>query len=363
MIRFLGVSFVSALFMFLLTGCSIDRVEIISHPSQTKPGDTIDVVFTSVYTYATNSSSSLFGTSRDSLHVLIGKPSEFEIVSLGYYKSDFSITNMLKDNTIPEEELAESLAVFASRQQRMSADNNLANAFSGRTVPAHNGDITEDINTDDIDQWSGFSSKIDINIPMMSQLDTALSLEAAMSTAQDAGFSFDSTMLDSLPVEVDTVGMTVYPIFLFARIATASVQGDFRLYYYGKTGPLPSPEVDTTSEIPDVDRGDMVFQPIVLSETSVLNSLFRGSQKSIRAYPNPFREKVQIDLGSLNTRDVKIEIYSVGGNLIRKLTPGKTSQMFWDGKDKSGTAVSPGAYLIRVIDGKNFLSRKVDYIK
>ncbi len=359
MIRFLNVSFVSTLFMFLLAGCSIDRVEIISHPSQTKPGDTIDVVFTSVYAYAINSSSSLFGTSRDSLHVLIGKPSEFKIVSLGFYKSDFSIINMLKDNAIPEEELAESLAVFAGRQQPMIADTNLANAFAGRTVPAHNGDITEEINTDDVDLWSGFSSKIDINIPAMSQLDTALSLEAAMSIAKEAGFPFDSTMLDAFSVEVDTIGMTVYPIFLFARIATASLQGNFRLYYYGKTGPLPSPEASE-----DNDRGDnMAFTSLVLSETSVLNSVFRGSQKSIRAYPNPFREKVQIDLRSLNSSDVKIEIYSVGGNLIKKLTPGKTSQMFWDGKDKSGTAVSPGAYLIRVIDGKNILSRKVDYIK
>lgn len=362
--RFLALSASVALALSLLTGCSIDRVEIIEHPSQAKQGDTIDVLFSTAYSYVTNSSTAILPVVRDSLHVLIGFSDQFEVLSLDYYDpKDLNIKTLLsiEDPEVLEQMIMDSLKVYSERKKPMIKDGGLEAAISGRTVTVHDQEGTETtINTDDIDQWKGFSSDINISIEAGSEMDTAFNIDSILALAENEGFDIDEAELDLFPIKVDSVGIKVIPIFLLAKIITPPNQGNYTLYYYGKTGKMPKASVGTGFTD---DGGDMVSGKITITGTSARNPLVNKSGKSIQVYPNPFRERVQILPGFTDNKKLQIEIYSIDGTQVRKIIPGNSRNLFWDGRDQSGAFVSPGSYMIRVNNGESVFSRKVDYIR
>ncbi len=69
-------------------------------------------------------------------------------------------------------------------------------------------------------------------------------------------------------------------------------------------------------------------------------------------YPNPFRTSTTFNLQSSKTIPLQIRIYNLKGELVKELFKGYsegTQQMFeWDGKNRNGTDVPTGMYLIRV---------------
>ncbi len=72
-----------------------------------------------------------------------------------------------------------------------------------------------------------------------------------------------------------------------------------------------------------------------------------------RIYPNPSPGKVWIEVRHLLRTDVSLEIYSIQGQLIRKLKP-KSNQFYmhiyyWDGKNKNGQLVANGVYIVRTV--------------
>jgi hypothetical protein len=70
-------------------------------------------------------------------------------------------------------------------------------------------------------------------------------------------------------------------------------------------------------------------------------------------YPNPFKQQTTIVFHLLEPAEVKIEIYTVGGKLIRALPlqycQGYVYDRFeWDGRDEKGDKVANGVYLFKV---------------
>lgn len=69
-------------------------------------------------------------------------------------------------------------------------------------------------------------------------------------------------------------------------------------------------------------------------------------------YPNPFNSEINIEYTLLNKSDVLVEIYSIGGRLIKILNKKKTSsgrhKVKWDGIDSSVNRVRSGLYLCKI---------------
>jgi flagellar hook assembly protein FlgD len=59
-----------------------------------------------------------------------------------------------------------------------------------------------------------------------------------------------------------------------------------------------------------------------------------------------------------------VTVHDVRGRLVRQLlletvAAGGTREVFWDGRDRRGQAVSPGTYLVRLRVGQQDRTRKI----
>ncbi len=81
------------------------------------------------------------------------------------------------------------------------------------------------------------------------------------------------------------------------------------------------------------------------------------------AYPNPFRDAVNLSLISSKAGSFQISVYNVKGELVKVLLKGWVAAgnqyCNWDGKDSKGGKCSPGIYLVRASDGVASCSRKL----
>jgi len=76
-----------------------------------------------------------------------------------------------------------------------------------------------------------------------------------------------------------------------------------------------------------------------------------------RATPNPFHPRTSIPFSLDRDADVRIDIWDLGGRLVRQLVRGRTPagehRAVWDGRDDAGRALSNGTYFYRMsIDGR-----------
>ncbi len=84
-------------------------------------------------------------------------------------------------------------------------------------------------------------------------------------------------------------------------------------------------------------------------------------------YPNPFNSGTTIEFYLPQTSEIKVEIYNLLGQKVRKLWQGQQMagqhQLRWDGKNNAGKEVSSGVYLYRLSTGKTVLTRKLLLLK
>lgn len=94
--------------------------------------------------------------------------------------------------------------------------------------------------------------------------------------------------------------------------------------------------------------------PIGVSET--------GSTKfnNLRLYPNPFKDKVTINLNpELTGKNLVLKIYDLSGKMIKSYSniKGDTS-ILWDGTDEYGSKVPAGIYVLMIIKENEILIQK-----
>jgi len=84
-------------------------------------------------------------------------------------------------------------------------------------------------------------------------------------------------------------------------------------------------------------------------------------------YPNPFNLETQIQYQIPRLSPVRITIYNLMGNKIRTLIkedkPAGSYQVYWDGKDDQGKAMSSGIYLFELMSGEFVQSKKMIMMK
>jgi len=87
-------------------------------------------------------------------------------------------------------------------------------------------------------------------------------------------------------------------------------------------------------------------------------------------YPNPFNPETQVVYGvpqsATGDEPMRLEIYSVKGELIRRLEVDKSPgwhEVTWDGKDETGVVAATGMYLTRFMVGTMATTAKMTMVK
>jgi hypothetical protein len=106
---------------------------------------------------------------------------------------------------------------------------------------------------------------------------------------------------------------------------------------------------------PEILEGSSTF----LKHESMLASLKKfvlnnnSSQEVIKisCSPNPFNDRISIQIQNTGTEKISVEIMDLSGRIIRKLFKGNLqglNEIIWNGKNEHGTAVPPGLYICKV---------------
>jgi len=105
----------------------------------------------------------------------------------------------------------------------------------------------------------------------------------------------------------------------------------------------------------------------VLNDTTTIilreNSSLPGDYELYQNYPNPFNSTTVIRFDLIKSKTVTLTLFDLLGQEITtlfhgKLTPG-THEIFWNGKNESGTSVSSGIYLYRLTVDNHAITRKM----
>ena len=86
------------------------------------------------------------------------------------------------------------------------------------------------------------------------------------------------------------------------------------------------------------------------------------------AAPNPFNPSTTIYFQVPEAGEVSLVVYSLAGQVVRKLIPGRTLKagiydVFWEGRDEQGRPVAAGVYFYRLRAGDRALVRKMTLLR
>ncbi|KMQ51098.1 hypothetical protein CHISP_2021 [Chitinispirillum alkaliphilum] len=352
----------------LLIGCSSDNLTVIHHPTEAKPGDTLVVELASFFSYASPGGIVMGTVNRQDMNMLVGLPEGWSVISMDYYVAhDWKFANDLLSladlDNLGDEDMRDllseegqkmymdSVTVFRTRMQPMNENPTLSQAFRGRRFLAHpsgNDEYQEEIivNTDQIHSWSGFSAPAEIKFDFFDQTDTSFRIP------DEFADNADERLRDT------DVGLTIVPIYLFAKIQTGGQTGMHDIFYYSKTDDLP--EGDDFTQDPSVDDlssfdvGSMTYVSVLLDpNVSVSNRIAnRHSGSSLKAYPTSFSSSTTIQLPNSHFGGEQVIVRSLDGRLVREIAVGRGEHhVIWDGKDFSGREVRSGTYIVSFTGG------------
>lgn len=86
-----------------------------------------------------------------------------------------------------------------------------------------------------------------------------------------------------------------------------------------------------------------------------------------QSFPNPFADNTRIHFALPTTENVNLQIYDVGGRLVRTLMDRTVAagrhRVAWDGRDNAGQTVASGVYFYRLVAGDQERERKMVFVK
>ena len=327
-------------------GCSVDRVQIISHPSAAKPGDTISVLFSDIYLIITTAPTSTQSYSRDSLHIGYGLPSGWSLLSSDYYVATGiqlgQMSSLINDPTLIMQLIQDSLGLYMARKLPMTKDNGWSGFFAGKTFSAHNIANTDSIklNANTVGQWIAYSSRINLSVANGTKMDTGVALTS---------LPIDSStrkMISSF-YHTDSIWVKTIPIVCFARLIAGQTEKDDTLFYYTKTDAMPT--LAALQNPYNFDRGNMTYAAININKANAVKQslLARQAKSVLRVYPSGTTVNFDVNTPSQWT----LSIFDAAGKTIRQfatLSSQKATRVVWDKTAASGARVGPGFYLVRL---------------
>jgi hypothetical protein len=273
---------------------------------------------------------------RDSIHLAVGTPDGYSVVSAKYYYANN--LNILKlaskmDSAAAEQAAKDSANVYKSRATVMQNSPAFTDILKHRTYVASNADdtMTITVNTDVVKNWSSWDGKINITIPQ--------------------GTAPDTTM--------DTMGMPLgiisKSVFVWITLKAKSAMGLDTLLYFTKTGSMP-----VASDTANLDIGQIMYAPLKVTNSGVrLTEQIKKDNGGFSAYSYPGGEKVIINFPAFYKEATGLEVFTVSGMKIADLTSaiaGSNGSVAWSTKN---SAVKPGLYILRIKSMKGIFSTTV----
>ena len=120
------------------------------------------------------------------------------------------------------------------------------------------------------------------------------------------------------------------------------------------------------------DDGSLVFKQGIANLQKLLASLIPKETALLANYPNPFNPETWIPYQLAEPATVRVQIYDVGGNLVRQLDLGYLSAgiyqsrlraVYWDGNNAVGEPVASGLYFYTLTAGDFTATRKMLILK
>ena len=102
--------------------------------------------------------------------------------------------------------------------------------------------------------------------------------------------------------------------------------------------------------------------------TGVDDDLAPPAVPTVNCYPNPFTDALKLDFSLDVPAEVRLEIYNIKGQLVKRLTPaantGGKYHSTWTAIDESGSSVPNGVYIVKLsVNGILTGSKKVTLVK
>lgn len=352
-------------FLCFMTGCSLDRAQIISHPSVAKPGDTITVLFSDIYLIISATPTTAQPYTRDSLHTGYGLPAGWSVLSSDYYIANgirmSQMASLMSDPSLIMNLIQDSLALYTAQKTAMTKDNGWDTYFTGKTFTAHSIANTDSIRViaDSVGQWTAYSGRINLSVPQGTKLDTGISLASLPIDSATRGRI--STVYGS-----DSIWVKAIPIVCFAQIVAGQTEGIDTLMYFTKTGPKPSTGI---SFIPNYDKGDMTYVPITIApQNAVLRPLTgRTGSALLRVSPATMTRGSRIAMSIGAAGPWRLSIVDAAGKTMRGFSSSGNgpagSNVIWDGASVSGGCVQAGIYWAKLESGTAAATHSVRIVK
>jgi len=91
-------------------------------------------------------------------------------------------------------------------------------------------------------------------------------------------------------------------------------------------------------------------------------------QLALENYPNPFNPSTTIRYSLPKAENVTLQVFDVGGRLVRTLVrgvkkPAGAFEVQWNGTDAAGRPVASGVYFYRLTAGTETLTHKAVLLK
>ncbi len=109
-------------------------------------------------------------------------------------------------------------------------------------------------------------------------------------------------------------------------------------------------------------NGNFLENPITKIPTPQIDK-----QNSVKLFPNPFKECLNIELKIVKKSIIEISIFDINGKIIKiienKILTPSWYKNKWNGTDQNGKEVKPGTYLIRLKTSNQIQTKRVVKIK
>lgn len=347
------------------SSCTVDRCQIISHPSSCQQGDTVPVVFSDIYLIISPASTANQNYTRDSLHIGYGLPAGWSVLSSDFYVATgiqmSQMASLLTNPSLITNLIQDSLAVYMSRKSVMTKDNGWGAYFKGRTFTAHNTAANDSIvvDTSYAGQWAGYSGKISLSVVKGTKMDTGVAL---------ATLPIDSSTQSLIRTlyGTDSIWVKAVPIVCFAQLIASQTVGIDTLLYFTKTGPKPT---GGSSLVPNYDKGDMTYVPFsVVPRNAVIWPLTgRAGQALLNISPSTLTMGARITLSIGASTPWRLSVCDAAGKTVRSFSTDNASlsnnRIVWDGTSATGSALTAGTYCIRLETSGKTVSQTLRVVK
>ena len=145
--------------------------------------------------------------------------------------------------------------------------------------------------------------------------------------------------------QTDSSGQAKVPLRQYDKSNTGDV------YYTPHTITVTKDGYETVTQEVTMDATKSLT--VSLTAMGVVTPPFGADLSRVKAYPNPYRgdKHSQVIFDNL-TADVKIKIYTLGGELVREIKEQEGDKAYWDMKNKQGEKMSSGIYIYYITNPK-----------